>query len=109
MPDDVPSSKRQRVSKACDSCRRKKVKCDGIQSVCGNCKAFNLECTYNDTTKKRGPPKGYIEAIETRLHKMESLLGGLVHSNDPRAEAALAELMQDDLHSTSSIRSNIFE
>ncbi|CAJ0889825.1 3600_t:CDS:2 [Entrophospora sp. SA101] len=106
MPDDVPSSKRQRVSKACDSCRRKKVKCDGIQSVCGNCKAFNLECTYNDTTKKRGPPKGYIEAIETRLHKMESLLGGLVHSNDPRAEAALAELMQDDLHSTSSNRSN---
>jgi hypothetical protein len=30
---------------------------------------------------------------------MESLLGGLVHSNDPRAEAVLAELMQDDLRS----------
>ncbi|CAG8822406.1 702_t:CDS:2, partial [Racocetra persica] len=43
-----------------------------------------------------GPPKGYIEAIETRLHRMESLLGGLVHSNDPFAEAVLAELMQDD-------------
>src|SRR5436190_10609735 len=28
---------------------------------------------------------------------MESLLGGLVHSNDPRAEAVLTELMQDDL------------
>ncbi|RIA97460.1 fungal-specific transcription factor domain-containing protein [Glomus cerebriforme] len=98
MPDDVPY-KRQRVSKACDSCRRKKVKCDGIQPACGNCSAFNLECTYNDTTKKRGPPKGYIEAIETRLHRMESLLGGLVHSNDPRAEAVLAELMQDDLRS----------
>ncbi|UZO29776.1 uncharacterized protein OCT59_023235 [Rhizophagus irregularis] len=98
MPDDVPY-KRQRVSKACDSCRRKKVKCDGIQPTCGNCSAFNLECTYNDTTKKRGPPKGYIEAIETRLHRMESLLGGLVHSNDPRAEAVLAELMHDDLRS----------
>ncbi|CAG8551083.1 5403_t:CDS:2 [Diversispora eburnea] len=34
-----------------------------------------------------GPPKGYIEAIETRLHRMESLIGDLVHSNDPRAEA----------------------
>jgi hypothetical protein len=30
---------------------------------------------------------------------MESLLGGLVHSNDPRAEAVLAELMHDDLRS----------
>ncbi|CAG8790450.1 15269_t:CDS:2 [Gigaspora margarita] len=59
MPDEA-GHKRQRVSKACDSCRR------------------------------------YIEAIETRLHRMESLLGGLVHSNDPFAEAVLAELMQDD-------------
>ncbi|CAG8518968.1 13381_t:CDS:2, partial [Dentiscutata heterogama] len=75
MPDEA-GHKRQRVSKACDSCRRKKVKCDGVQPV--------------------GPPKGYIEAIETRLHRMESLLGGLVHSNDPFAEAVLAELMQDD-------------
>ncbi|KAG9304377.1 hypothetical protein G9A89_019939 [Geosiphon pyriformis] len=96
MSDNVPH-KRQRVSKACDTCRRKKVKCDGVQPRCGNCGAFNFDCTYNDTTKKRGPPKGYIEAIETRLHRMESLLGGLVQSNDPRAEAVLAELMQDDL------------
>ncbi|CAG8712203.1 4301_t:CDS:2, partial [Racocetra persica] len=45
-----------------------------------------------------GPPKGYIEAIESRLYKMESLMGELAHSNDPRAEAILAELMKDDLH-----------
>ncbi|CAG8688743.1 22108_t:CDS:2 [Gigaspora rosea] len=92
------SYKRQRVSKACDSCRRKKVKCGGAPPVCSNCLAFNLTCTYNDTTKKRGPPKGYIEAIESRLYKMESLMGELAHSNDPRAEAILAELMKDDLH-----------
>ncbi|CAG8537243.1 13309_t:CDS:2, partial [Ambispora leptoticha] len=95
MPDEVPH-KRQRVSKACDTCRKKKVKCDGVQPRCGNCTTFNVDCTYNDTTKKRGPPKGYIEAIETRLHRMESLLGGLVQSNDPRAEAVLAQLIQDD-------------
>ncbi|KAF9956109.1 hypothetical protein BGZ72_003011 [Mortierella alpina] len=48
--------------------------------------------TYNDPTKKRGPPKGYIEAIEARLHRMEGLLGGLVQNNDPRAEIVRAEL-----------------
>ncbi|CAG8560012.1 26160_t:CDS:2 [Dentiscutata erythropus] len=72
--------------------------CGGAPPVCSNCLAFNLNCTYNDTTKKRGPPKGYIEAIESRLYKMESLMGELAHSNDPRAEAILAELMKDDLH-----------
>ncbi|CAG8450052.1 8975_t:CDS:2 [Scutellospora calospora] len=96
--NDKMSYKRQRVSKACDSCRRKKIKCGGAPPVCSNCLAFNLNCTYNDTTKKRGPPKGYIEAIESRLYKMESLMGELVHSNDPRAETILAELMKDDLH-----------
>ncbi|KAF9945377.1 hypothetical protein BGZ70_003862, partial [Mortierella alpina] len=78
--------------KACDSCRRKKVKCDAVHPLCTNCQTFQYECTYNDPTKKRGPPKGYIEAIEARLHRMEGLLGGLVQNNDPRAEIVRAEL-----------------
>ncbi|RKP27258.1 hypothetical protein SYNPS1DRAFT_6844, partial [Syncephalis pseudoplumigaleata] len=64
-------NKRQRVSRACDACRRKKVRCDGVRPVCGNCSAFHFECTYLDAAKKRGPPKGYIEAIEHRLRRME--------------------------------------
>ncbi|KAK5814302.1 fungal-specific transcription factor domain-containing protein [Linnemannia elongata] len=96
----MADNKRLRVSKACDSCRRKKVKCDAIHPLCTNCETFNYECTYNDPTKKRGPPKGklvpmmtgYIEAIEARLHRMEGLLGGLVKDKDPRAEIVRAEL-----------------
>ncbi|KAF9988474.1 hypothetical protein BGZ75_009325 [Mortierella antarctica] len=88
----MAESKRLRVSKACDSCRRKKVKCDAVHPLCTNCQTFQYECTYNDPTKKRGPPKGYIEAIEARLHRMEGLLGGLVQNNDPRAEIVRAEL-----------------
>ncbi|KAF9116511.1 hypothetical protein BGX27_001805 [Mortierella sp. AM989] len=37
---------------------------------------------FNDSAKKRGPPKGYIEALENRLHRMENLLGGLVQNGD---------------------------
>ncbi|ORX63486.1 hypothetical protein DL89DRAFT_208460, partial [Linderina pennispora] len=56
-------SKRQRISRACDRCRRKKVKCDGRRPICTHCQAIGSSCTYLDVTKKRGPPKGYIEAI----------------------------------------------
>ncbi|KAI7855623.1 fungal-specific transcription factor domain-containing protein [Circinella umbellata] len=92
---DEPSSKRQRVSRACDLCRRKKIKCDGTIPICGNCQAFNLECSYKDTTKKRGPPKGYIEAVEARLRTLEKLLRDLSEDNpDPKAKALLAELNQ---------------
>ncbi|ORZ22433.1 hypothetical protein BCR42DRAFT_293724, partial [Absidia repens] len=55
-----------------DVCRRKKIKCDGLVPKCTNCDEYDLECSYMHSTKKRGPPKGYIEAIETRLHQLES-------------------------------------
>lgn len=35
----------------------------------------------------------YIEAIETRLHRMEALLGGIIRNDDPRAQALLQELI----------------
>jgi hypothetical protein len=38
--------------------------------------------SFIDAPKKRGPPKGYIEALETRLQRMESILGGLVQSGE---------------------------
>ena len=32
--DSVPMQKRRRVTRACDECRRKKIKCDGKQVNC---------------------------------------------------------------------------
>ncbi|ORX99110.1 hypothetical protein K493DRAFT_313350 [Basidiobolus meristosporus CBS 931.73] len=92
FPEDA--QKRQRVSKACDNCRRKKVRCDGLQPTCSNCGALSLDCTYLETTRKRGPPKGYIEAIENKLHRLEHLLSGLVQSDPRAAECVLNELQK---------------
>jgi hypothetical protein len=46
---------------------------------------------------KRGPPKGYIHAIEQRWHQVESLLGAIVACQDPRTQAIVSELKMDDL------------
>ncbi|CAG8461387.1 10174_t:CDS:2 [Ambispora gerdemannii] len=85
--EESSNAKRRRVARACDTCRRKKVRCDGVQAgsdppSCTNCKAYGYECAFIDAPKKRGPPKGYIEALETRLQRMESILGGLVQSGE---------------------------
>ncbi|CAO0798098.1 unnamed protein product [Mucor circinelloides] len=67
--------KRTRITRACDTCRRKKIKCDvDSRHPCTTCRQYDWECTFHDTAKKRGPPKGYIESLETRLEKMEKLL-----------------------------------
>ncbi|KAJ2702754.1 hypothetical protein H4218_000684 [Coemansia sp. IMI 209128] len=88
--------KRQRVSRACDRCRRKKTKCDAKRPTCTHCQAISASCTYLDAAKKRGPPKGYIEVIENRLHKVEELLRGLVTSDSAAARHVLEALSAPD-------------
>ncbi|GAA6061791.1 hypothetical protein JCM10212_004847 [Sporobolomyces blumeae] len=95
---------KRRSSKACDNCRKAKSRCARILDPatnepvgpCQNCLTVGAECTFNGATRKRGPPKGYIEAIESRLHRMEALLGGLLQNDDPRAQALLGELIGDE-------------
>ncbi|KAI0058759.1 hypothetical protein BV25DRAFT_1788378, partial [Artomyces pyxidatus] len=79
----IRTSKKRRVQRACDVCRRKKS--DGSQmpgNRCSNCIAYNYECSYVEAAKKRGPPKGYVENLETRLEKMEGLLQRLCPDAD---------------------------
>jgi hypothetical protein len=59
--------------------------------ACMSCTTQGVECTFSTTSKKRGPPKGYILEIENRMHRLEALLGGLLNNDDPRAQALLEE------------------
>lgn len=53
--DKENSMKRRRISKACDSCNKRKIKCNGETPCCSNCKDNGYQCTYNRTFLKRGP------------------------------------------------------
>ncbi|KAK5136365.1 hypothetical protein LTR08_003491 [Meristemomyces frigidus] len=68
--------KRRRIARACDPCRRKKIKCDGLAPKCSHCLNYKTECHFSVQEKKRAPPKGakYIEGLENRLGRMEGLL-----------------------------------
>ncbi|KAK0381486.1 fungal specific transcription factor domain-containing protein [Colletotrichum limetticola] len=41
----VPDDKRQRTAQACDTCKRRKQKCNGARP-CGTCTKRSLQCTY---------------------------------------------------------------
>lgn len=45
-PTNKPETKRRRVTRACDNCRQKKVKCDGKQP-CIHCTVYSYVCTYD--------------------------------------------------------------
>ncbi|VDB92530.1 unnamed protein product [Peniophora sp. CBMAI 1063] len=68
--------KRRRIQRACDVCRKKKIRCDGSipGKKCSNCTAFKLKCTYDETGRKRPPAMAYVQGLEERLKNMELLL-----------------------------------
>ncbi|EER23328.1 hypothetical protein D8B26_001423 [Coccidioides posadasii str. Silveira] len=74
--EDNNDAKRRRIARACDMCRKKKIKCDGKMPKCSHCINYKTECVFTQVEKKRNPPKGakYIEGLENRLGRMESLL-----------------------------------
>ncbi|KAL1857976.1 Gypsy retrotransposon integrase-like protein 1 [Paecilomyces lecythidis] len=89
-----PMQKRRRVTRACDECRRKKIKCDGKQP-CTHCTVYSYECTYDQpSNRRRNPAPQYIEALESRLHKAEALLRVVlpdINLDDPRFDVHAAE------------------
>ncbi|KAJ0294810.1 hypothetical protein CBS470a_000316 [Colletotrichum nupharicola] len=84
--DDANEAKRRRIARACDMCRKKKIKCDGKLPACSHCINYKTDCVFTQVEKKRNPPKGakYIEGLENRLGRMENLLrlSGLLGEDD---------------------------
>jgi len=77
-PPSIPASAaklRTKVSRACDECRRKKIRCDapleGDHIQCTACKKANFNCQFSRQPQKRGPSKGYIRDLADRLSSLE--------------------------------------
>ncbi|SZF00926.1 unnamed protein product [Blumeria hordei] len=64
-------SKRRRISRACDECRKRKIKCDGI-SPCGNCTSYYLGCTYCKPSNRQKRPSRK-ESDELQIQYREAL------------------------------------
>ncbi|KAL2810404.1 fungal-specific transcription factor domain-containing protein [Aspergillus granulosus] len=93
--DDNSDPKRRRIARACDMCRKKKIKCDGKMPKCSHCINYKTDCVFTQVEKKRNPPKGakYIEGLENRLGRMESLLrlSGLLNEDDGKTDLGTLE------------------
>jgi hypothetical protein len=62
LADNTPPRKRTKVSRACDECRRKKIRCDAPTEAgdqpCTNCRRSSATCLFSRVPQKRGPSKG---------------------------------------------------
>ena len=68
----VGSSCQARIAQACDRCRSKKIRCDGIRPSCTQCTNVGFECKTSDKLSRRAFPRGYTESLEERVRLLEA-------------------------------------
>lgn len=61
-----------RIAQACDRCRSKKIKCDGLAPTCTQCTVVGFECKTSDKLSRRAFPRGYTESLEDRVRSLET-------------------------------------
>ena len=89
---DSPAHKtpRSKVSRACDECRRKKIRCDAVDESgthpCTSCARTNSKCAFSRQPMKRGPSKGYIKELAERLNTLERQVQPGAHGESLRSE-----------------------
>lgn len=64
--DSSQGSARQRAGRACNNCRRRKMGCDR-RAPCSACKEQGMDCNFDAPAATRGPKRGYIEALRSRI------------------------------------------
>ncbi|KAF2009605.1 hypothetical protein BU24DRAFT_428504 [Aaosphaeria arxii CBS 175.79] len=70
-----PPPKRSRVSTACDSCRNRKLKCNGERPQCSQCILVNLNCHYRETETRAAKRKyEQLKAQRSTYEQIYSML-----------------------------------
>ena len=68
----VGTNAQSRIAQACDRCRSKKIRCDGITPCCSQCANVGFECKTSDKLSRRAFPRGYTESLEERVRALET-------------------------------------
>lgn len=75
----VEKSRHNRVSLACDNCRKKKTRCDAIKPACGRCAEYGYKCVYSPSERQSSSDTRF-SAIHERLDQYGEILQSLVTS-----------------------------
>ncbi|OAL49308.1 hypothetical protein IQ07DRAFT_76934 [Pyrenochaeta sp. DS3sAY3a] len=67
--------KRKNTTSACETCRKRKAKCDGNKPLCSRCGDRGLPCSYSlEQDGRRPAPKSYVELLRARIELLERTL-----------------------------------
>ena len=85
----VGNGSQSRIAQACDRCRSKKIRCDGVRPTCSQCASVGFECKTSDKLSRRAFPRGYTESLEECVRSLEAEvrdLKGLLDEKDEKLD-----------------------
>ncbi|KAM6520359.1 hypothetical protein FSOLCH5_005151 [Fusarium solani] len=92
-PDSGAPRKRRRTALACEECRDRKRKCDGVKPVCGACKTRPApRCIWNQERNSKGWwSNSYVQELKSRVRELEDTqrLAGTINVHIPPSEDEL--------------------
>ncbi|CAM1506018.1 Fc.00g056590.m01.CDS01 [Cosmosporella sp. VM-42] len=90
--------KRRRTALACDECRERKRKCDGIKPKCGACTARSAPCCiWNQERTSNGRwSNSYVDGLRNRIRELEKKQGIASNSIENSSSVNLSALHPDE-------------
>ncbi|KAL1966635.1 hypothetical protein VTN77DRAFT_4046 [Rasamsonia byssochlamydoides] len=110
-PDVDRPAKRRKIALACDECRSRKVRCDGVQPVCGACArrshhgVLSVQCVYTVESEKKRVTRSYVTTLEKRIKVLERERR-LVDPSPERASRTQEQLSTVRTHSSRTASSS---
>ncbi|OCL13217.1 hypothetical protein AOQ84DRAFT_436480 [Glonium stellatum] len=86
------------TSIACESCRKRKSKCDGVRPRCNTCQSKNVSCVYDvaEDGKTTTQLRTHVKRLERELEDVKSILPLLIMT--PNQTAALEWASEIEKH-----------
>ncbi|KAJ5807606.1 hypothetical protein N7447_011062 [Penicillium robsamsonii] len=94
---------RRRSARACEPCRQRKIKCDGIRPSCGQCVYHNHTCSYEDVKRVRDQKR--LGSLVKRVDTYEALLRDLEAEADPLTARKIKKALKPKIGKSS--RNNV--
>ncbi|CAK9439734.1 uncharacterized protein LODBEIA_P38340 [Lodderomyces beijingensis] len=81
--DDSPSSAHSPapIEQACDSCRKRKLKCSKEYPRCSKCIQHNWGCSYSPRTVRSPLTRAHLTDVENKLQRLEDVLSYILPSD----------------------------
>ncbi|KAJ5088909.1 hypothetical protein N7456_012525 [Penicillium angulare] len=75
--------------RACEFCRRRKIKCDSAKPTCSTCRSNSRVCLYHSGPRKQRPSAARIDYLEKEKSALEDVLTRLKNADEVQRRALL--------------------